>query len=475
MTLSTRYRSTQIGHSVKWLVLSGLIAIASTEAQAQATVRLAGNEADDVVRLRQALAKSTQLVVDTTVKGMRDHVESVANSASRAANNAGTYIAGLTDSLILSAHDSLDVQRRDSLHALGESLRLQLVGHELSTRQALDLNLACIHDELLKARGAYSLCTNCESRSEFDEKLADFRDLADSVVSGFHDSTSAIAEVRADLFADALETAIDSLHDSRDRLIDNRLNDIEVWRYSVSRVVLSSSYGSHTSYRGRDNGLLQQSVAPSVTYRHSSGLSLQTAASWLHSTENRWDNVQVSGGYDFRLGGIVGGSLSYTHFWFNDSSKSELSVFTDNAQAGISFDWSAVSIAVLGSLNFGKASEFTLASSISHDFEIPLSLYNKVTISPAVTWTVGQQNSDLTTLLTTKAKGKKAVVTTSTQTKSTTTFSLLDYEFSLPAMIELGPVTLVPSATYIVPFNVVDASSKTSFWVLEFSVVLTIR
>ena len=98
-----------------------------------------------------------------------------------------------------------------------------------------------------------------------------------------------------------------------------------------------------------------------------------------------------------------------------------------------------------------------------------------MTISPAVTWTVGQQNSDLTTLLTTKAKGKKAVVTTSTQTKSTTTFSLLDYEFSLPAMIELGPVTLVPSATYIVPFNVVDASSKTSFWVLEFSVVLTIR
>ena len=428
-----------------------------------------------MAQLRQSLAKSTQLVVDTTVKGMRNQVEFIANSVSRSAIKADIYIAVLTDSLILSAQDSLDKQRRDSLRTLGASLRLQFTGPESSVKQVLDRNLSRTHAELQKARVTYAVCTNCESRSEFEEKLADFRDFADSLVSGFHDSTSAIADVHADLLSDALDTAIDSLRDFRDGLIDNRLNDIEVWRYGVSRLVLSSSYASHSAYRGRDNGILQQSVGPSILYRHSSGFSLQAASSWLHGVQNRWDNVLVTGGYDFRLGSVVGGTLSYTHFWFSDSSKSEQSVFTDNAQAGISFDWPAVSVGVLGSMNFGKASEFTLAASVSHDFEIPLSLYDRITISPAVTWTLGQQNSDVTALLTTKAKGKKGAVTTSTQTKSISTFSLLDYEFSLPAIVELGPVTLVPSATYIVPFNVVDVSSKNPYVNIEFSLFFTIR
>jgi hypothetical protein len=126
-------------------------------------------------------------------------------------------------------------------------------------------------------------------------------------------------------------------------------------------------------------------------------------------------------------------------------------------------------------MSFGKASEFTLTTSLSHNFEIPLSLYNRITITPSFSWVLGQQNSELTTLLTTKAKGKKAAVTTSTQTKTSSTFSVLDYEFSVPATIELGPVTLAPSATYIVPLNVVDASTRKSFVNLEFSIFLTIR
>jgi hypothetical protein len=239
--------------------------------------------------------------------------------------------------------------------------------------------------------------------------------------------------------------------------------------------VFSSAYASHNAYRGRDNGFLQQSIAPSVLYRHSSGLSIQASTSWLDDARSQWDNFQLSGGYDFRISEVIGGSLSYTHFWFSDSSKSELSVFTDNAEGGFSFDWPLVSISALGSMNFGKASEFTLITSISHDFEIPLSLYNRVMISPSVSSVLGQQNSDLTTLRTTKAKGKKASVTTSTQTKSVSTFSVLDYELSLPSTIELGPVTLAPSVTYIIPLNVVDASTRKPFVNLEFSIFLTIR
>lgn len=465
----------QIYRIIRLAFLFSLLAFSLTASNAQTRVLLTRNEGDDIKQLRQLFAKSTQLVVDTTVKGLRNHGEALAGSISLAANEAKRRLAVLTDSLIMSAQDSLDVSRQDSLRLLGRSLELQFTSHESSMRQFLESRLSVLLEEFRKATGLSFACIDCQDRSTFEEKIADFKDFADSLVAGFHDTTTAVMEEHTDLLADAFDAAQDSLFDFRDGLIDNRLNDIKVWRYGVSRFVFSSAYASHNAYRGRDNGFLQQSIAPSVMYRHSSGLSIQASTSWLDDARSQWDNFQLSGGYDFRVSEVIGGSLSYTHFWFSDSSKSELSVFTDNVEGGFSFDWPLVSISALGSMNFGKASEFTLITSISHDFEIPLSLYNRVVISPSVSSVLGQQNSDLTTLRTTKAKGKKASVTTSTQTKSVSTFSVLDYELSLPSSIELGPVTLAPSATYIIPLNVVDASTRKSFVNLEFSIFLTIR
>lgn len=475
MMKSLEQESKHVQHTIHWLLLFCLAAIALTASNAQTRVTLTRNEGDDIVQLRQALAKSTQLVVDTTIKGLRKHVESLASTNSRTVNDGKRRLAVLTDSLIVSAKDSLDASRQDSLRFLGKSLALQLASHESSTRQFLDSRFSLLMDDLLKAKAKFSTCADCESRWDYDEKLADFRDLADSLVSDFRDTTSAMAEERRDLFADALETAQDSLRDSRDSLVENRLGDIEEWRYRASRLVLSSTYASHGSYRGRDNGVLQQSFAPSVGYHHSSGFNVQASTYWLIEAGNRWDNFQLTGGYEFRLSEVIGCSLSYAHFWFNDSSRSELSVFTDNAQAGFSFDWSAVSIAALGSINIGTASEFTLTTSISHTFEITLSLRDKVTFSPSISSVLGQQNSDLTSLLASKGRGKRIGLTTNTKTRATSTFSALDYEVSLPATIELGPVTLAPSVAYIMPLNVLDASTQKSFVNLEFSIFLTIR
>jgi hypothetical protein len=473
MTTSLKYARRRTKHHLL-LVLTILLSCALQMSQAQEAI-LTHDSGDDVVRLRQALNKSTQIVVDTTLGGLRKHVAELTASTSLASIDAKNRLALTTDSIILSAQDSLDTSRQDSLRVLGRILAAQFASRESSIGGTLLARLSLVKEELTKARSVFAACAGCESRLEFDERLSDFREFADSLRFAFHDTASALLEDHMNLLADAYDTARDSVRDVRDELIDNRLSDIEVWRYGVSRLVLSSSYASHSSYRGRDNGILQQSIAPAVTYRHSSGLSLQASAGWLSASEKHWDNVQVTGGYDFRLNGIVGGSLSYSHYWFSDSSTSELSVFNDNAQAGLSFDWPVISISLLGSLNFGTASEFTLTTSVSHNVEIPLGLYNKITFSPSFSLVLGQQNSELTTLLVTKGKGKNAGTTTSTQTKATSTFSVLDYEVSLPATIEFGPVTLVPSATCIMPLNVVDASSTKSFVNLEFSVFLTIR
>jgi len=430
---------------------------------------------DDVARLRNILNSSTRLVVDTTAEGLRRRTDALTDSASRSAERARSSLAWLTDSLIRSAQDSLDDSRKDTLQTLFRLLLDEVTRHETAAHSSLNQELSRMKQDLESARASYTVCANCGNRQDFEERLSDFREFADSVASAFFDTTASIADGHRDLMADAFDASADSLRDVRDNLIDNRLGDIDVWRYGLTRLVISSSYSSHNSYRGRDNGLLQHSIAPSVTFRHSSGVSIQASGSRLEGSAHRWDNFLLSGEYDFRLSGVTGGSFSYTHFWFSDSSTSVRSVFTDNAEAGLSFDWPAISIAALGSLNFGKATEFTAAATISHDFEIPFTLYDRALISPAVTWTIGQQNSNLTTLLTTKAKGKKATATTTTQTKAITTFGVLDYEFCVPVSIEVGPVTVVPSATYIVPLNVLGVSSKGSFVNLDIGLSITIR
>lgn len=442
---------------------------------AQSSLIITKNESDDIPQLRRDFVQSTQFIVDTTLKGLQHRVEALTNSTTLTVTVAGKRLTGLADSLIVSAHDSLDASRQDSLRAVSAALVANFASHESSARQLFASRLSKITGELARTRKTLSDCPDCENRSDFDERLEEFKDFADSLISEFHETASSQMEESGNILTDALEAARDSLRDYRNVLIENRLSGIEMWRYGTSRLVLSSAFANHSSYRGRDNGLLQQSIAPSVTYRHSSGLAFQASSYFVNDAGSQWDNFQLTGGYEFRLSNVVGGSLSYAHFWFRDSSKTELSVFTDNVQGGFSFDWPAVSIGVLGSMNFGTASEFTLITSISHNFEIPLNLYNKVTISPSFSWVLGQQNSELTTLLTTKANGKRPGVVIGTQTKSTSRFSVLDYEVSLPASIEWGPVTLAPSATYIIPLNVVDASTRKSFINLEFSIFLTIR
>ncbi len=100
---------------------------------------------------------------------------------------------------------------------------------------------------------------------------------------------------------------------------------------------------------------------------------------------------------------------------------------------------------------------------------------SRLLIEPTISAIIGQQNSKLTALRTLKAKGKKATTATTPQNTTKSTFSILDCDASMPVTIELGPFTFIPSAAYIVPLNVVDASRKSSFMDIDLTISLTIR
>jgi hypothetical protein len=423
-----------------------------------------------VTQLNQRLADSIQRFADSSLQTKRHYSDSLVAAVVFIAEKANTQINLLADSLIRSAHDSLDASRKDTLRAVTKSLQQRLLAFRDTTRQAVSGPISDFFDDLTKARRTYSVCDSCESGTDFDDRFGQFREFVDNLGEEFHDTTSALMDDRKDIFQDRYESIHDSLADLRDNLIENRLNEIDYQRYFATRFSVSTGYSSHTTYRGRDNGVPQQMIAPSVAFHHSSGLGVEVSTYWLDQTPKRWDDVAASVSYEFTAGSLVSGGLSYSHFWFSDSSLSSKSVFKNGFGASLSLNWPVLSLSLEGDLATGTASEFTLAASASHEFDIPLTLYNMLSIEPTLTATIGEQNSTLTTLRTKEAKGKKVVGIT---TQTNNTFGILDYEASLPVALILGPVTLSPSVTYIVPFNVIDESTTNSFVDFEFSVRLT--
>ena len=415
--------------------------------------------------INQKLTHSIQHYADSTLQMERRFSDSLATVVAFTVRDGTTRIDLLVDSLIVSAHDSLDALRKDTLHSLTRSLQQQLLAYGDTAKQTVSGPFRLFANELTKGKSIYSTCDSCEDDSDLKDRLGQFRDFVDSLDEMFHDTLATLLDEHKDTFQDRYETLRDSLVDVRDQLIENRLDEIDYQQTVATRLTISTDYSSHTTYRGRDNGVHQQMIDPTITFHHSSGFGAEVSAYWLDQTPKPWDGLAASVSYEFTTASIIGGEVSCTHFWFSDSSRSSKSVISNAFDASLSLNWPVLSLSVDGDLATGSASEFTLAFSGSQEFEIPLTLYNKITIEPTLTAVLGEQNSTLTAL---RTKGVKAK-------KGGSMFGILDYEVTVPVTIVLGPLTLSPSVVYIAPMNVIDLSTTKAFVDFEFGISLTFR
>jgi len=418
----------------------------------------------------QQLAQSVKHAADSTLMAERHHADSLVTSVSSSAFLAAKGLELSANSLVTSAGDSLDTKRQDTLRLAAKFLQQPLLAFEVKARKLIAGPVSHLSQQITRGINEYSRCDACEDRAEFNDRFGEFQEYVDAARETFRDTTSTLIDEQKDFIQERHEAAYDSLVTLRDVLIERRLSEIDCQRYEATRLAVSAGYSSHTTYRGRDNGVPQQMLAPSLAFHHSSGFGIEVSTYWLDQTPTRWDDIAVSASYEFTMGNIIGGGITYSHFWFSDSSRRSEAVFKNAFGASLSLNWPVLSLSVNGDLATGDASEFTLAASVSHGFEIPLTLYNKVSIGPTLTATIGEQNSSLT-ILRTKGVKRKRVIGTETQTNSM--FGILDYEVSIPVTVVLGPVTLSPSVSYVIPFNVIDESTTRSFVNFEFGASLT--
>jgi hypothetical protein len=410
--------------------------------------------------------------MDNALRTERRFCDSLISLSALSAQRSATELDTLRDVLIASARDSLDSSRKDTLLFAARSFQQQLLTTHDTTQRVVSSLLSLFTEHVGKAKKVFSTCDGCEEPGDFNDRFEQFKDLADSLRDDYRDRAAEVGDDRKEQMDERFEVYHDSLIDLRENLIENRLSLIDYQRYSATRLTASTTYSSRSIYRGRDNGLPQQMIAPAIALYHSLGFSAEVSTYWLDQTPKKWDDIAVTAGFEFTIGSVFGGNISYSHFWFSDSSRSSQSVFRNAFGAGLSLNLPVVSLSLDADLATGTASEFTLTAGATHEFEIPLSLYNTILFDPAVTAIIGEQNSSLTTLRTKGAKGKKVV---GIQTQTSNTFGILDYEISLPCTIILGPLALSPSVTYVVPMNVIDESASSPFFVIGIGASVTIR
>jgi hypothetical protein len=458
-------------YSSKILLMTSLLVLLPFFSFAQRKTTEEKGPATDISSLSKSLTTSLQHLIDSALRNEQRFSDSLASALASATKKSISHIVLFTDSLIASARDSLDIQRRDTLRSASKSLQQQLLAMVDTTNQRLGGHMSYFATELSEEKKTYSACDSCEAVSDFNDRYEEFRDFVANVREFIRDTTSTLVDDRRDNLQDRYEAIRDSLADLRDKLIENRLNQIDYERYAATHFAASVGYSSHASYRGRDNGVPQQMIAPAVGFHHSSGFGIEVSTYWLDQTPKQWDDVAVAVSYEFTAGSRISGGLSYSHFWFSDSSRSAQSVFNNALDASLSLNVGVLTLSVGGALAMGDASEFTFAVSVSHVFEMPLTLYNRISLEPALTAAIGEQNSTLTTL----RKGPRGKKVVGVQTQTSNTFGILDYEVELPLTIILGKVTISPSLAYIKPVNVIDQSTTEAFFDFAVGVSLALR
>jgi hypothetical protein len=163
---------------------------------------------------------------------------------------------------------------------------------------------------------------------------------------------------------------------------------------------------------------------------------------------------------------VLGGSLGYTHFWFDSSSTQLRSVFNQSVNGELDLSTSIADFSLAAEINFDHQSEYAFEFSATHYWQFG----RKVTLTPSVKVCWGEQNliilaKQIQKVQQVNSKGKKTVAknVTTTSTNNSNIFSILDYEIVLPVSIRLGRVVLTPSATAVFPLAIFNGSRSLPF------------
>jgi len=420
----------------------------------------------DTTKLATELRQVLRIAIDSALLIQQRNVDSLTQKLEKSLQTHMLSLQHMTDSLMKSSREFLDGSRIDSAYQLHKDFSGRLKTHGYAQQQALRNQLSEYKQTFIDLKNTHESCIDCTESEDFLNELSAFYEHADSssdvfiasIVDRYDDASSSLS--------DSTGTLCDSLLTFVESLIDNREIELDSLEQHSNKLMISMDGNSFSFYHGRDGGVSQGIASPLVSFRHSSGVKLSLGISWLAEQYDHWDGSSVGLSYEFMFSPFIGGSIGYTHFWFDSSSTQLRAVFNQSVDGELDLSTPIADFSFAAEINFDHQSEYAFEVTATHNWEFG----KKVVLAPTLKAAWGEQNLKLIVKQLQKLQqlNSKTIKTgtindsTSTTNKSNI-FSILDYEIVIPVSIRIGRWLFTPSVTAVFPLAIFDKSRTLPF------------
>lgn len=237
------------------------------------------------------------------------------------------------------------------------------------------------------------------------------------------------------------------------------------------------NYGSDALFFGRTGPYKYPFVSGDMVINYKSGFFVYGSALKVLGYKPIVDEIDVGGGYYYRLSKKFTGTISYTRFFFNEKSDIIKSASSNDINFKNSLDWGLLKTSLIGDYLFGKSYDVFATINNSKYWESSWSIFDDqdfLSINPSVSLILGTQNFvqrysidhkyqlEANNIYVNNENGKGA--------RANAKFTMLNYSFKFPVSYNRPHYTLEFSYKYSIPVNVEGAllNRRESFYNLTF-------
>ncbi|MBB5397037.1 hypothetical protein [Mucilaginibacter sp. AK015] len=234
--------------------------------------------------------------------------------------------------------------------------------------------------------------------------------------------------------------------------------DSVVRKNSVSAGI---SYGSDALFFGRTGPIKYPFTSTDVIFNTKPGFFIYGSAVKVLGYKPLVDEIDIGGGYYYRLSKKFTGTVSYTRFIFNKEANIIKSSASNDINWKNSFDWKYLKTSLTADYLFGKSYDLFTTISNSKYIESNFNIFNDqdfISINPSVNLIFGTQNFvqrysvdhdyriEADNIAVQNENGRRA--------RANAKFNMLNYSFKIPLAYNMPHYTLEASYKYSIPVNV---------------------
>jgi hypothetical protein len=228
-----------------------------------------------------------------------------------------------------------------------------------------------------------------------------------------------------------------------------------------SSVSAGISYGSDALFFGRTGPIKYPFMSTDIIFNAKPGFFVYGSAVKVLGYKPLVDEIDIGGGYYYRLSKKFTGTVSYTRFIFNKEAEIIKSSASNDINWKNSYDWKYLKTSLTTDYLFGKSYDFFTTITNSKYIESSFSLFNDqdfLSLNPSVNLIFGTQNFvqryavdhnyrlEADNIYIMNENGRRA--------RANAKFNMLNYSFKVPLAYNMPHYTLEASWKYSIPVNV---------------------